>query len=74
MSEFLNETWLSLALIAEVVIAGFNEFGWLEPGVLDADLWFRGDDGAEPTVLWDYLETFWKNHENLYLNLNIKES
>lgn len=53
MSEFLSEVWLSLALIAEVVIAGFNEFGWLEPGVLDAERWLRGDDGADPTMLCD---------------------
>lgn len=53
MREFRSDTWLSLALITEVVIAGLSEFGWLEPGVLDADLWLRGDDGADPTVLWD---------------------
>lgn len=60
MMELRSDCWLSLALNVEVVVVDetpllmvHSELGWLEPGVLDVDRWFFGDDGAEPTVLRD---------------------
>lgn len=61
MIELRRDDWLSLALKVEVVrfddtplLMVHKEFGWLEPGVLDVDRWFFGDEGADPTVLRDY--------------------
>lgn len=42
------------AAVATPLLMSVREFGWLEPGVLDVERWFFGDDGAEPTVLRDY--------------------
>lgn len=60
MIELQSDDWLSLALNVEVVsvvdtplLTVHSEFGWLEPGVLDVERWFFGDEGAEPTVLRD---------------------
>lgn len=60
MMELRSDDSLSLALKVEVVIVVdtplltvHREFGWLEPGVLDVERWFFGDDGAEPTVFRD---------------------
>jgi hypothetical protein len=59
ISEFLSEFWLSLAPTTVVVVVKWvetplfisdNEFCWLDPGVLDVERWFFGDDGADPTV------------------------
>jgi hypothetical protein len=64
INEFRSEIWFSLAHTVAAAGTGaatietplliiVNEFGWLEPGVLDAERWFRGDEGADPTVFRD---------------------
>ena len=62
--EFFAQLWLSFNAFKTplLAVAGWFEVGglikdivieqfWLEPGVLEVDLWFFGDDGALPTVL-----------------------